>query len=93
MVEEREDAEGCGIDVRCRSEGEMWKLHASFVGKYAEQDAAVTLRLWDRLRADIDKDEVTSIFELETSLIPLMLDMKQKVCVSMSIRHTMCRRN
>jgi DNA polymerase I-like protein with 3'-5' exonuclease and polymerase domains len=56
----------------------MWKLHASFVGKYAEQDAAVTLRLWDRLRADIDKDEVNSIFELETSLIPLMLDMKSK---------------
>ena len=78
-----------GVDPK----GEMWKLHASFVGKYAEQDAAVTLRLWDRLRADIDKDEVNSIFELETSLIPLMLDMKTRVCVSMSIRHTMCRRN
>jgi DNA polymerase I-like protein with 3'-5' exonuclease and polymerase domains len=63
-----------GVDPK----GEMWKLHASFVGKYAEQDAAVTLRLWDRLRADIDKDEVNSIFELETSLIPLMLDMKSK---------------
>ena len=62
-------------------------------GQVCGADAAVALRLWDRLRADIDMNEVTSIFELETSLIPLMLDMKTKGVVSMSIRHTMCRRN
>ena len=56
----------------------MWQLHANFVGRYAEQDAAVTLRLWDRLRADIVKEKVSSIFELETSLLPCLLDMKTK---------------
>ena len=61
-----------GVDPK----SEMWKLHSSFVGRYAEQDARVTLRLWDRLRSDISKDEVTGIFELETSLLPVMLDMK-----------------
>ena len=56
----------------------MWQLHANFVGRYAEQDAAVTLRLWDRLRADIVKEKISSIFELETSLLPCLLDMKTK---------------
>jgi DNA polymerase I-like protein with 3'-5' exonuclease and polymerase domains len=58
--------------------GGMWRLPAHFVGKYAEQDAAVTLRLWDRLRGDLVKDEVTAIFDLETSLLPCLLDMKTK---------------
>lgn len=63
-----------GVDPK----SEMWKLHSSFVGRYAEQDARVTLRLWDRLRSDISTDEVNGIFELETSLLPVMLDMKTK---------------
>tara|TARA_R100001463_G_scaffold7869_8_gene24731 strand:- start:1169 stop:3043 length:1875 start_codon:yes stop_codon:yes gene_type:complete len=56
----------------------MWQLHANFVGRYAEQDAAVTLRLWDRLRTDIVHEKVSSIFELESSLLPCLLDMKTK---------------
>jgi DNA polymerase I-like protein with 3'-5' exonuclease and polymerase domains len=56
----------------------MWRLPSKFVGSYAEQDAAVTLRLWDRLRPEIIKDEVSSIFELESSLLPCLLDMKTK---------------
>ena len=57
---------------------DMWMLPSKFVGSYAEQDAAVTLRLWDRLRVDIKQDEVTSIFELESSLLPVLLEMKTK---------------
>ena len=56
----------------------MWKLDSTFVGPYAEQDAAVTLRLWDRLRADLIKDECTGIFDLESSLLPVLLDMKTR---------------
>ena len=56
----------------------MWRLPSHFVGRYAEQDAAVTLRLWDRLRPELSKDEVTSIFELESQLLPCLLDMKTK---------------
>ena len=33
-----------GVDPK----SEMWKLHASFVGRYAEKDAEITLKLWDR---------------------------------------------
>lgn len=57
---------------------DMWRLPSKFVGSYAEQDAAVTLRLWDRLRVDIKQDEVTSIFQLESSLLPVLLEMKTK---------------
>jgi len=56
----------------------MWRLPARFVGKYAEQDASVTLRLWDRLRPDIIKEEITNIFELETELLPVLFEMKTR---------------
>jgi len=70
----RAAAEMYGVDPKSG----MWQLHANFVGRYAEQDAAVTLKLWDRLRVEVMKDEVSSIFQLESSLIPILLDMKQK---------------
>jgi len=70
----RRAAETYGVDAK----KDMWKLDSSFVGRYAEQDAAVTLKLWDRLRVDLQKDEVTGIFELESKLLPVLLDMKQK---------------
>ncbi len=41
-----EAAKMWGLDPK----GEMWKLPASHVGEYAEQDAAVTLRLWHHLK-------------------------------------------
>ncbi len=63
-----------GVDAKSG----MWQLDSSFVGRYAEQDAAVTLRLWDRLRVDLQKEECTSIFKLESSLLPVLLDMKQR---------------
>jgi DNA polymerase I-like protein with 3'-5' exonuclease and polymerase domains len=68
----RSAAEEFGINPKA----EMFRLPSRYVGPYAEQDAAVTLRLWERLRADLVKDECTSIFELETSLLPVLLDMK-----------------
>ena len=57
-------AEMYGVDAKSG----MWQLDSSFVGRYAEQDAAVTLRLWDRLRIDLVKEECT-IFELESSSV------------------------
>ena len=70
----RTAAKNWGIDPK----SEMWKLPAKFVGQYAEQDAAMTLSLWRVFEKELVREELTSIFELETSLIPLMLDMRQK---------------
>ena len=66
-------AEEWGIDAKA----EMWKLPPKYVGLYAEQDAAMTLRLWERLKIELDKLDLWSIWELETSLIPMMLDMRK----------------
>ena len=57
---------------------EMWRLPPGYVGGYAEQDAVMTLRLWERLRIELDKQELWNIWELETELIPLMLKMRQR---------------
>ena len=70
----REEAKRWGIDPKA----EMWKLPAKFVGQYAEQDAALTLKLWNCFETELQKQELGSIFELESSLIPMMLDMREK---------------
>jgi len=56
---------------------EMWRMLPMDVGAYAEQDALMTLKLWQRLKIELDKQELWSIWELETSLIPLMIKMRQ----------------
>lgn len=53
----------------------LWKLPAMHVGYYAEQDAALTLKLWHHLRAKIRQDELESIFALETKLLPILIDL------------------
>ena len=47
---------------------EMYKLPAKYVGPYAEQDAGLTLKLWDILKELLVKENV----------IPLLLDMRWK---------------
>ena len=69
-----EAAKMWGLDPK----GELWKLPASHVGEYAEQDAAVTLKLWHHLRTEIQRQNLINIFELETDLFPVLFDMKQK---------------
>ena len=70
----RNAANEFGVDPKA----EMYKLPAKYVGAYAEKDAAVTLRLCDHLMPILEKEECISIFEMESSLIPVILDMKTK---------------
>ena len=56
---------------------EMYKLPPEFVGRYAEQDAGMTLRLWERLKIELEQQDLWNIWNLETSLIPMMCDMRQ----------------
>jgi DNA polymerase I-like protein with 3'-5' exonuclease and polymerase domains len=69
-----EAAKMWGLDPK----GELWKLPASHVGEYAEQDAAVTLRLWHYLKREITAQNLVNVFELETELFPVLFKMKQK---------------
>ena len=61
-----------GLDPKA----EMWKLPASEVGGYAEEDAALTLELWNYLKKIIIEDDLQNIFNLETDLFPCLVDMR-----------------
>ena len=69
-----EAATAYGLDPK----SEMYKLPAKYVGPYAEQDAALTLKLWGVLKELLRKEFVEKIYDLESSLIPLLLDMRWK---------------
>ena len=57
---------------------DMWRLPSMFVGKYAERDAEATLKLWQRLKIELDKEEAWNVFNLETKLFPCLVDMRFK---------------
>ena len=51
---------------------ELWKLPAMYVGNYAEQDATLTLKLWQYFKVKLRQENVESIFDLETRLFPVL---------------------
>jgi hypothetical protein len=57
---------------------ELWKLPAMYVGEYAEQDAALTLKLWQHFKVKMRQEEVESIFDLETASFPVLLELTLK---------------
>ena len=69
-----EAAKEWGVDAK----SEMWKLPPMYVGPYAEQDAAVTLKLWKVLQREIVKQELTEIFNTESELFNVLFAMKKK---------------
>ena len=69
-----EAAKDHGIDPKA----EMWKLPAEHVGFYAEQDARLTYLLWQRFKHEINKQSLTTIWELESELLPILIKMRQR---------------
>ena len=59
---------------------EMYKLHSKYVGPYGEQDAALTLKLYEKLRMELREQNLEPIYEIECKLIPLLLEMRWR-CV------------
>lgn len=57
---------------------ELWKLPAMYVGTYAEQDAALTLKLWKHFKIVLRNEEVESIFTLETDLLPILVALTKR---------------
>ena len=57
---------------------DMWRLPAMEVGTYAEKDAELTLKLWQRLQQELTSQDLWTIFTLETDLFPCLIDMKFK---------------
>ena len=63
-----------GVDAKA----EMYKLPPQYVGPYAEQDAALTLKLWDLFKGLLVKEEVSDIFELELRVLRAIIDMRSR---------------
>lgn len=65
-------------DFGVHAKKELWRLPAMFVGEYAEQDAALTLKLWQHLKTKLLAEEVESIFDLETELLPVLVGITKR---------------
>ena len=70
----KEAAKAHGVDPK----GEMWKLPAEHVGYYAEQDARLTYLLWQRFKTEIYNQNLETIWELESKLLPILIQMRKK---------------
>lgn len=55
---------------------DMWRLPATYVGAYAEQDARATLALWKVLQKELDKQQLQAIFEVEQPLTEILVKMR-----------------
>lgn len=67
---------------KIRSMEEMMKrlgeLPAAYVGLYAEQDAEVTLRLWELYEKQLEKNKLNTVFDLECRGIPMLIAMRKQ---------------
>ena len=59
-AELRQAAEEWGLDPKA----EMWRLPSAYVGTYATQDAALTLKLWNRFKGLLEEQNLWNVFEL-----------------------------
>jgi len=69
-----EKAKEWGIDPKA----DLWKLPAGYVGFYAEQDAGLTLRLWQRFKTEISKQSLNDVWEMEMELLPILIDTRMR---------------
>jgi len=70
----REAAEAFGVNAK----SEMYKLPAAHVGQYAEQDAALTLKLWNHFKSLLAKEEIQDIFDLELNVLKVIIPMRMR---------------
>jgi DNA polymerase I-like protein with 3'-5' exonuclease and polymerase domains len=72
-AELKEAAEQRGLDAKA----ELWKMPAMAVGFYAEQDAALTLKLWNYFKPTLIKENLLSVWQLEMELLPVLIRMRE----------------
>ena len=56
----------------------MHLVPVEYAGIYAEQDTKLTYKLWEVLRVELQKQGLTDVFNLETDLLRLLLEMRWK---------------
>jgi DNA polymerase I-like protein with 3'-5' exonuclease and polymerase domains len=74
-VKSEQSLKQAAADFGVHPKKELWKLPAMYVGDYAEQDAALTLKLWQAFKIKMRIEDVESIFQLETEVFPVLFNM------------------
>ena len=77
-VKSEQGLKDAASDFGVHAKKELWKLPAMFVGEYAEQDAALTLKLWQTFKPLLIREEVHHIFGIETELLPILINLTLK---------------
>jgi len=63
---------------RAKVKESMWRLHANEVSEYAKEDALLTLGIYQKQQDRIKKEEIESIVDFESRLIPVLFHMRRK---------------
>jgi len=80
----REAASVYGVDPK----SELWKLPAKYAGAYAEGDVTPLIPIYKQQADLLEIEKLDKIYELESSLIPVLLDMRfQGVPVNLERAH------
>ena len=69
-----EKAKEWGIDPKA----DLWRLPAGYVGFYAEQDAGLTLKLWQRFKTEISKQSLNDVWDMEMELLPILIETRRR---------------
>lgn len=70
----REAAIAYGVDPKSG----MWRLPARYVGAYAEADAELPLKVLRRQEAEIERQGIWDIYNLESRVLPVLVKMRRR---------------
>jgi len=63
---------------RAKVKENLWRLHANEVCEYAKEDALLTLQIYQKQQERIKREEIESIVDFESRLIPVLFHMRKK---------------
>jgi len=63
---------------RAKVKENLWRLHANEVCEYAKEDALLTLQIYQKQQDRIKREEIESIVDFESRLIPVLFHMRKK---------------
>ena len=72
------DLQQAAAEFGVNAKSEMYKLPAQHVGAYAEQDASLTLKLWNHFKQLLVKEDIENVFNLELDVLNVVIPMRQK---------------
>jgi DNA polymerase I-like protein with 3'-5' exonuclease and polymerase domains len=71
-------AEACqNFGLKGAPQNHIWWLDPKYVGHYAEGDAIQALRIFEKQKIEIERQELDRVFDIETRLVPMLLHMRR----------------